>query len=653
MRLSSLLIVFATFASAAILSLVAASLSANLIEDSSQHAVTRKLEVNGMGWAEVHAEGLQVFIAGTAPDEADRFKAISVAGGVVDAARVIDNMQVEASAEILPPRFSVEILRNESGVSLIGLMPRHSNRDAVVARIKDMSADGQITDLLETAEYDLPEGWSPALSFALDALELLPRSKISVEAGKVTVRAMGDSPAHRIELEEKLIRLAPGAISLVLDLHAPRPVITPFTLRFLIDGEDGPRFDACSADSEKARTRILTSAGKVGVDTDSDCTIGLGVPSPRWADAVEIAISGVAELGGGSVTFSDADITLVALTGTEPDLFDRVIGEMESTLPDVFALHSTLPAPPQGDEEPAGVPEFLATLSPEGLVQLRGRLRDELSRSTTLAYAHARFGSEVVYMAARLDDTLPDSWSLRVAAGLDALAQLHNGVLTMTPDALELSGVADTPEANAEISRILAQKLEQSDQFSISVSYDETLDPIAMMPQPAECIGDIQAIIKESKISFEPGSGVLNKDAGPIIDGITAILKECGDIRVEIQGYTDSQGREEMNLALSQTRATSVLNALQDRRILTSGFIAKGYGEDSPIADNKTEEGREANRRIEFVLVDSEPAESATDEGTNGATDDGAVASDAQTGEEATDNPAKDGAQEATTDDQN
>ena len=63
-----------------------------------------------------------------------------------------------------------------------------------------------------------------------------------------------------------------------------------------------------------------------------------------------------------------------------------------------------------------------------------------------------------------------------------------------------------------------------------------------------------------------------------------------------------------MNLALSQSRAQSVLNELRARRVLTSSFSAKGYGESLPLKDNDTEEGREANRRIEFRLIRPEPS---------------------------------------------
>ena len=72
---------------------------------------------------------------------------------------------------------------------------------------------------------------------------------------------------------------------------------------------------------------------------------------------------------------------------------------------------------------------------------------------------------------------------------------------------------------------------------------------------------------------------------------------------MEIQGHTDSQGSDGGNLSLSQARAEAVLLALQGRQVDVSGMTAKGYGETQPIADNGTEDGREANRRIDFVLA--------------------------------------------------
>ncbi|MBC7145649.1 MAG: OmpA family protein [Thioclava marina] len=120
---------------------------------------------------------------------------------------------------------------------------------------------------------------------------------------------------------------------------------------------------------------------------------------------------------------------------------------------------------------------------------------------------------------------------------------------------------------------------------------------------------------------------------------------------MEVAGYTDNQGREEMNLQLSQERAQAVIRGLLDRGILIGNLVAKGYGEDQPIASNDTEEGREENRRIEFVLLDETPVDegetSAPDGASDGASDgephwDGAVTEDGAPADEGAAQPAAD-----------
>ncbi len=100
MRLSMILAIAGTFLMAAILCLVTAGFAVTVIEDNARATVLGELDKEGMTWTEVDADGLQVFLAGVAPSEAKRFKALSVAGRIVDAARVIDQMQVEDSADI-------------------------------------------------------------------------------------------------------------------------------------------------------------------------------------------------------------------------------------------------------------------------------------------------------------------------------------------------------------------------------------------------------------------------------------------------------------------------------------------------------------------------------------------------------------------------
>ncbi|MDO6585600.1 OmpA family protein [Salipiger sp. 1_MG-2023] len=609
MRLSRLAIPAATLSGAALLCILLAVFAVFLVERSSREAVVDRLDVEELDWAEVDVNGLQVFLIGEAPDEAARFKAVTAAGSVVDSARVIDQMLVAEAEQIEPPRFSVEILRNDDGISVIGLVPAQTDREELLEGFRTTVGDtGEVSDLLETADFTVPEGWDAALRFAERSLAQLPRSKISVGAGTVSIKAMTESVEDRRRLQADLKRRVPTGVTLVLDLSAPRPVITPFTLRFLID-DDGPRFDACSADTETSRDMILGAAQAVGAPASETCRLGLGVPSRRWADAAAMAIGALSELGRGSVTFSNADIALLAEEGTEQALFDRVVGELESGLPDVFALHAVLPETPDAADQ--GVREFTATLSPEGAVQLRGRVNSEITRQTVDSLARAQFGSDRVYTAARVDEDLPNAWATRVLAGIEALGELSNGAVRVTPDRVTVSGNTGNKDANDEISVLLADKLGDQAEFEINVTYQEKLDPELGIPTPQQCEAQIVEIIGDRKITFEPGSANLDASAKDVMDDIGELLKLCGDIPLEIQGHTDSQGREEMNQQLSQERAQSVLDALRNRNVLTASYRVKGYGEEEPIADNGSEEGREANRRIEFRLIAPEAEQEA------------------------------------------
>jgi OOP family OmpA-OmpF porin len=631
MRLSSVLTIFLTFVAAAMVSLLAANFSVSLIEDSSEIGVREALDSKGMTWAEVEANGLQVSLSGTAPTEAVRFSALTTAGSVVDAARVIDDMGVAAQEALAAPKFSAEILRNDSGLSVIGLIPTSTDREYVIARFNSIAGAGAVTDLLETADYPAPEGWESAMDFALTAMSSLPRAKVSVEARRVAITAITDSAIEKARLEQNLTRMAPDQVTLVLDIAAPRPVITPFTTRFKIT-ETGASFDACSADTELAASRIIGAAEAAGAIAPR-CTVGLGVPTPRWADAVTASISAVAKLGGGSVTIADADISLLAPPGVNQSEFDTVVGELENALPEVFALQAKLP---KAQDPNAGPPEFTATLSPEGQVQLRGRVNNDALRELTSSFAKARFGSENVYTATRVVDDLPADWANRVLAGLEGLGELSNGAVSVTPETLVLSGNTGNPDASTEIASLLAGKLGDGEAFDVNVVYQKKLDPVLGLPTPDECEAEIGAVISAGKINFEPGSATIDASALGTMDDIAAIIKRCGGIRLEIQGYTDSQGREEMNLALSQSRAGSVLNELRARRVITSTFTAVGYGEENPVADNNTEEGREANRRIEFRLIRPDTVETPSETTLENAAETSDTASDPPSEESAT-----------------
>ena len=609
MRLSMIFTRLVVFAAAAAVALVAAQATVSQVEQRSVLAVQETLVDQGHEWASVLGDGLQVILEGEAPTEAVRFRAISAAGGQVDASRVIDNLSVSDSAKIVPPEFAIEILRNNAGVSLIGLIPASTDREALTNRIQNIADGLPVTDLLESGDYPEPETWRAAVNYALRALGLLNKSKISVNADRVLVNAISDSPEEKRRLEIALARNTPNGVRLAVEISAPRPVISPFTTRFVLD-EDGPRFDACTADTDEALTKILTAASQVGFQERATCVLALGAPSQTWGEAVALAIAAVGDLEGGTVTISDTDVTLLAPVGTAQSTFDNVVGRLENALPDAFAVSAELPVLPDATSD--ALPQFTATRSPEGQVQLRGRVPDQITNTVVENFANAKFGQRNITMSTRITEGLPNGWSVRVLAGLEALSELSNGAVSVEPNTLIVRGNTGNEDASAIIARLLIEKLGQAADFEIDVTYVKALDPIAGIPTPQECMAQVAAATEGRKITFDPGSADLAAATQPVIDDIAEILKKCGDLPIRVSGFTDSQGREVMNQQLSQDRADAVLTALRARRVPVSTFESIGFGEENPIADNDTEDGRESNRRIEFSLIVPEPAPEET-----------------------------------------
>jgi len=580
------------------LSFLGARAAADFIETSTAQDLRAALA--DYDWLQVRTDGLQVQLEGIAPDEVQRFRARARAATVVDAGRVVDKMQVAASAERATPAFEIELLRNDEGISIIGLVPAGLDRPSLVERLKRQTGAAEVSDLMESADYPVPEGWEDAFAFGLKAAQLAKRAKVSIAAGEVSIRALTDSPREKRELEAALNRAKPAAVTLVADVTAPRPLIAPFTLRFVKDAT-GTRFDACAADTETARDRILEAGHEAGVPGEPQCTLGLGAPSPRWADAAVPAIRAIEALGAGSVTLSDTDVALFAPAEVEAARFDEAVGRLEAALPPAFTLSARHEKPGEAEAGPA---EFSAVVDSGG-VSLRGRITDERMRDAVESLARARFGQ--VDSALRTDASVPEGWTLRAIAALEALDGLERGNATVSRDLVRISGVSGNQTASDGVAARLAQRLGAGARYELAIRYDRRMDPLLGLPSGVECVDRLNAAMQESEIGFEPNKSVIAGDPGPTLARLAETMQPCAEFRIEIGGHTDSQGSEAFNAELSRSRAQAVLAAMTEAGIDTANLTAKGYGESQPIAENDTEAGREANRRIEFTLLADDP----------------------------------------------
>jgi outer membrane protein OmpA-like peptidoglycan-associated protein len=135
-----------------------------------------------------------------------------------------------------------------------------------------------------------------------------------------------------------------------------------------------------------------------------------------------------------------------------------------------------------------------------------------------------------------------------------------------------------------------------------TVRIRDTLIQIKMRPTEKE----EKALNKQLRgVNFQTASAELTTESFANLNLIAEFLKKYPYLRYEIQGHTDSRGEDLMNLLLSAARAGSVRNYLITQGIPDSSIIAIGYGKTKPIGPNSTAAGRAQNRRVQFVVVET------------------------------------------------
>ncbi len=102
-------------------------------------------------------------------------------------------------------------------------------------------------------------------------------------------------------------------------------------------------------------------------------------------------------------------------------------------------------------------------------------------------------------------------------------------------------------------------------------------------------------------INFDTGKSTIKSESKPIISQIVEMMKANTDLKLSVEGHTDNVGKPKSNKTLSEERAKSVVAAIVSDGIDAKRLSSVGHGQDKPIADNKTEEGRAKNRRVELV----------------------------------------------------
>jgi outer membrane protein OmpA-like peptidoglycan-associated protein len=187
---------------------------------------------------------------------------------------------------------------------------------------------------------------------------------------------------------------------------------------------------------------------------------------------------------------------------------------------------------------------------------------------------------------------LPTDFIDNGIAGLRALGELHEGRLGFDGTKWWLRGAVEQAAVREPILAAI-DALPGGEEWSVFIG---VLSPLEL------CRERVAALERRNAITFQSGSATLTEESLPVLDELAADLLLCPEASVHVEGHTDADGAEDLNLALSVTRAEAVVEALIARSVGIERLYAEGYGESRPIADNETREGKAANRRIAFSI---------------------------------------------------
>jgi OOP family OmpA-OmpF porin len=599
---SSIKLKYLIFGLAACVSVLAAMIFAIFIETISKNQLKSALEKAEYSWAKIDPDGLQLFIHGNAPTDSERIGAIEVARSIVAPKRLIDNIFVEDRTNTKQKVLNLKILKSMDRVLIIGTFPTEFGPFEFEEILKKRLSPSDDYDIIaDQTELVPPVNWEAITLYAVSLLDIIKIGKIETDGNQLLFEGIASDNRYKGNLKEYIKSRAPPNLPVEISLHQPRELISPFT--FQVEIKNGLlKYSNCVVGDEKSKGQIIKMAKKLDAMALEECLVGLGEPSPQWTKALEKAFSVSAQLVNAKVIFDNLNVSIILDHSFSKKEYSEIITSISNTFPPEFVL--SLVKLSNDDNNNLSSNKVVATLSPEGLVKIVGPVSESFDEALIANFAKARFGSEQASTSLYNVASLPTGWGFRIIAGLEGLHELKNGILEITPNLIEIKGTTQQQFSSAKITKIIGDKIGYNQRLSIEIDYVARPEPVDNSLTARQCVDKINNVLQSRKINFEPSSDRVDLTGQKILDDIAKILFNCSDIILEIGGHTDSQGREQMNLSLSQARANAVLFELQRRRILTKNIVAKGYGETRPIASNVTEQGREQNRRIEFKHID-------------------------------------------------
>ena len=539
--------------------------------------------------------------------------------------------------EIAPYTWSAT--RATDGVTLMGHVPTRSLKNYLAVHAGDAVIDS--SELGSGA----PADFVASATASLDAVLALEEGEASFDGFVWTLVGRAASEARRDALLATLAA-ATDTTAWSIDIVAPppEPVATVPYLWSAAKTADGAVTLAGQVPAEPLQRVLAVRAGDNVTDqtaVDPSAPEGFAADQLAAMDALAALSEGSARFDGVvwtiSGTLADAnasvDTALAAATTPAADWVLALtrppqpaqVAEPAPTLPAIAEPEPAVaePEPAVAEPEPESiVPEAVPGAEPAAPVAVNPEyafsarrsadasvvISGQLPSDPAMRYFAAISGGDVA--AVTIAEGAPASFLPSAETGLRALLHLDEGQLDFAEGAWSLRGIAPNEEAR---DAVLAAISGTPDAASWTTGIDVLPPP--SVPEPAApptapipadtdaCAAPVSEFSARNSILFQSGAALIAAESDAALDELALDLAACPEAIVHIEGHTDSDGDEGLNMALSVARAEAVVNALISRGVAPARLYAVGYGETAPIGDNETAQGKRLNRRIVVTVL--------------------------------------------------
>jgi OOP family OmpA-OmpF porin len=477
-----------------------------------------------------------------------------------------------------------------TAVTIAGYVPNDVVKEALVATAKVALPSATVIDETTIASGE-PDGFGEAAAYAINALGRLREGGVMLDG--LTLDMAGE--ARSVEDYQAVVDGAAGGAlpkGLVLVANAITPAfVEPYGWSGRKQGDTVVVTGYVPSLAGREEVTEAAASAFAGLSVTSDIKVAAGEPKMDWIGGVKFAMTQLAALESGTVELGERSYAIEGVA-RDSDAFAALLAANERTLPASLELAKADISPPKAS------PYTFTVARGDDDVVLTGFAPTESDTAGLVEMAGNLFGGAKVVDRIAFGSGAPPDFVAAASAAMDVAARLAGGRAEMVNTRVKVSGETFFQRAMDEVQVAAQDAMPEGYTLDLAIMTRQVGQPL----DPTRCRDRLQADLKTGRIEFEGANATIAESSLGLLDHVAGTLLRCGDIGIEIAAHADSDGSESKNRDLTQARAETVVDYLVDAGVKREQLTAVGYGEDNPVADNATEEGKRANRRIEFLV---------------------------------------------------